>query len=213
MKNNNKTKKLSIILGLAVLAAVLGLTAALSGMKKPPEKKIKTYQPPAVPTLTVELKNIQSRIPIIGSLTAKNKIEIFTEVIGILLNSQKPLLEGIHFKKGEPLLKLNSKEPEQILKIYVTVSGPNLKEYMYLKGNILGQSFSNDTEIPRRLLQNDNQIMIVKNNTIELLPIKILQLHLEPLIAQNLPQNTILPLKTEGLHQGLKVRVTDAKTL
>ncbi len=64
---------------------------------------------------TVFVENVENKdIPIIlsanGVLVAKNKIEIFSEVQGILQSSNKLFKPGANYTKGETLLSINSDE-------------------------------------------------------------------------------------------------------
>ena len=64
---------------------------------------------------TVFVENVENKdIPIIlsasGNLTAKNKIEIFSEVQGILKTSNKLFKAGTNYNRGETLLSINSDE-------------------------------------------------------------------------------------------------------
>ncbi|MFK8058843.1 MAG: efflux RND transporter periplasmic adaptor subunit [Polaribacter sp.] len=64
---------------------------------------------------TVFVKNVANKeIPIIitasGNLIAKNKIDIFSEVQGILKTSKKAFKAGTKYYKGETLLSINSDE-------------------------------------------------------------------------------------------------------
>lgn len=69
---------------------------------------------------TVFVKNVENKeIPIIlsasGSLIAKNKIELFSEVSGVLKPSKKVFKTGVSFNKGEVLLGLDSDESYTVL--------------------------------------------------------------------------------------------------
>jgi multidrug efflux pump subunit AcrA (membrane-fusion protein) len=64
---------------------------------------------------TVFVDNIDNKeIPIIlsanGNLIARNKIEIFSEVSGVLKSSRKLFKTGTNYSKGETLLSINSDE-------------------------------------------------------------------------------------------------------
>lgn len=111
-----KKKPFTFITALAILVAAVGLTMVLAGMKEPPKRKQKVEQPILVATQSVENQNTNARVPVIGNITAKNKIEVYTEVNGVLLNNSKQFLEGVTFKKGESLVKINSNEFRQTLK-------------------------------------------------------------------------------------------------
>lgn len=365
-----KSKKTSMIIGIAVIITALGLAALLAGMKTPPEKKEKINRPLLVSTQHVENKRIQSRVPVIGSLAARNKIEIYSEVSGVLQKTPKPFLEGISFKKGSTLISVDSREIRSALKskksqlmnqlvqvlpdlkfdypqsfknmeaflrqlkldkkmpplptpgserekyflaarniyqtyydisglevklskytisapftgvitesyikpgtlvragqklgefidtrvydmethikvdelplvtvgdtvplvsgsipgqwtgtvnrianridgktqtltLFISVTGPSLKEGMYLKGEIMGKTFQYGTEIPRKLLRQGNRVWIVKDAKAQLTPVDILQYHGDRVIISGLDNGTHLALKTGSLSQGLPVR-------
>ncbi len=64
---------------------------------------------------TVFVEEVQNtEVPIVlsanGNLTAQNKIDIFSEVQGVLQNSKKVFKPGTTYRKGENLLSINSEE-------------------------------------------------------------------------------------------------------
>lgn len=64
---------------------------------------------------TVFVQNVKNRsVPIVlsanGNLVAKNKIDIFSEVQGVLKVSKKEFKPGVYYDKGETLLSVNSDE-------------------------------------------------------------------------------------------------------
>jgi len=64
-------------------------------------------------------------VPIIieerGSLQAKDRVLLFSEVQGVLQNSKKEFRVGVFYKKGEILLNINSEEHEATLKAQKSV--------------------------------------------------------------------------------------------
>ena len=64
----------------------------------------------------VKNTNIPITITTSGNLTAKNRVELFSEVQGIFMNSQRPFKPGTWFKKGDVLLELDKKEEVIALK-------------------------------------------------------------------------------------------------
>ncbi|TGV04048.1 efflux RND transporter periplasmic adaptor subunit [Flavivirga rizhaonensis] len=102
----------NIILGiLGVLAIVVAIFLGkhlIDKNQKPKPKFKKTIK-------TVFVENVENKdIPIVlsasGNLTAKNKIEIFSEVQGVLKPSKKLFKAGTNYYKGERLLTINSDE-------------------------------------------------------------------------------------------------------
>ncbi len=97
------------MLGILVIASAVFLGNYLVEKNQKPKPKFKTQ------IKTVFVNKVQNKeIPIIlyasGGLIAKNKIELFSEVQGILKPSRKAFKPGTHFDKGETLLSINSDE-------------------------------------------------------------------------------------------------------
>ncbi|MEP5340377.1 MAG: HlyD family efflux transporter periplasmic adaptor subunit [Algibacter sp.] len=99
---------LSIIGVLAVVGAIFLGNYLIDKNQKPKPKFKKTIN-------TVFVENVENKdIPIVlsasGNLLAKNKVEIFSEVQGVLKSSKKLFKSGTNYSKGEILLSLNSDE-------------------------------------------------------------------------------------------------------
>jgi membrane fusion protein (multidrug efflux system) len=97
------------ILGILAITGAILLGNYLVEKNKKPKPKFKRQ------VKTVFVENVENKeIPIIlsasGSLLAKNKIDLFSEVQGILKPSKKAFKAGTSFYKGETLLSLNSDE-------------------------------------------------------------------------------------------------------
>lgn len=102
-------KIISIILAIVLLGGSTLLAKYLIDNKQKPKprvnKVIKT-----VFTETVENKSIPIIITTNGYLVAKNKIELYSEVQGVLKISSKEFKSGTSYNKGEVILKINSDE-------------------------------------------------------------------------------------------------------
>lgn len=99
---------LGIIGVLAVALAIFSGKYVIDHNQKPKPKFAKTIK-------TVFVENVVNKdIPVVlsatGNLVAKNKIELFSEVQGVLNTSNKPFKPGTVYSKGETLLSLNSDE-------------------------------------------------------------------------------------------------------
>lgn len=120
-------KYISIILGVIIItvAVVLAIVFIQSKEKKKPQSIMDEKV-----VYVEKVKNLD--IPIIikssGSLKAKNKIEIYSEVQGILNQSEKEFKPGNYFKKGETLLSINSEELFQNLQ---SLKSSLLKRYNF----------------------------------------------------------------------------------
>ncbi|AUC85544.1 efflux transporter periplasmic adaptor subunit [Polaribacter sp. ALD11] len=97
------------ILGVLTIVGAILLGNYLIDKNQKPKPKYKK-QIKTVFVDTVENKSIPIILSASGNLTARNKIEIFSEVQGILKASNKPFKAGTNYYRGEVLLSINSDE-------------------------------------------------------------------------------------------------------
>ncbi len=97
------------ILGILIIAGAVALGNYITGKKK----KRKPNFSKIIKTVFIE-DVVNKEVPITlnasGNLIAKNKIEIFSEVQGVLKKQNKPFKAGTRYRKGEVLLNINSAE-------------------------------------------------------------------------------------------------------
>jgi hypothetical protein len=102
-------KTISIILAIVLLAGSIFLAKYLINNKEKPRSQV--YK--IVKTVFTE-EVLNKSTPIIittnGNLEAKNKIEIYSEVQGIFEITPKVFKEGISYKKGEVIVRINGDE-------------------------------------------------------------------------------------------------------
>lgn len=102
-------KYYSIIIGIVLLISAVLIYKFLTTDKSKPKPTVKNV---AVSVYTDTIQN--SEIPIIitatGILTAKNKIELYAEVQGVLKMSSKEFKPGTHYSKGETFLNISDEE-------------------------------------------------------------------------------------------------------
>lgn len=104
----NKNKWVWIIAGLMVVAGLV-ISNILSNQKEPMRRKPEAARQKSIPIITVQNKDIKIPIEMSGPLYAYDKVELFAEVSGILLNTPKHFKAGIPFKKGEMLIKIDDR--------------------------------------------------------------------------------------------------------
>jgi len=102
-------KYITIIAAIVVLAGAFGISKSLKNRKKPAFPQRAKMMPLAY---VQKVKNVDMPviIPATGSLTAKNKIKLYSEVQGVLEYSDKEFKPGVNFNKGDLVYKLNSDE-------------------------------------------------------------------------------------------------------
>jgi multidrug efflux pump subunit AcrA (membrane-fusion protein) len=102
-------KYISVILAIVVIGGAIGIFSVLKNRQKavPVERSIKL---PLAFVQDVSNSSMPLTIPASGRLTAKNKIELLSEVQGVLQYSEKEFKPGVRFSKGEVLYQLNNEE-------------------------------------------------------------------------------------------------------
>lgn len=149
-------KYITIGLGIAMIIASFFVVQAMIAANQRPERKAKKI----VKTVfvdVVENKDIPITIKANGNLVAKNKIEIFSEVQGVLHSTSKEYKAGISYRKGEVILRINNEEhyanlQAQKSNLYNTITSimPDIRldypdEYEKWRGYITGFDFNKST--------------------------------------------------------------------
>ena len=90
--------------------------------------------------------------------------------------------------------------------VYVGVSGKNLREGMYLRGNLNTRSIGNATKIPLNLLVNQNQVYVVEDGQLALLEVEIVNRNASHAVVKGLSNQTLmLAEQLTGAYEGLAV--------
>ena len=103
-------RQIMISLGgiLIIAAGFFGMQKMAANKKPEPEKEVRAV--PAVFTQKVKNGSTPISISASGSLAARDRIEIFSEVQGIFDYSSNQFKPGVYYKKGAVLMRLNSDE-------------------------------------------------------------------------------------------------------
>ncbi len=93
--------------------------------------------------------------------------------------------------------------------VFIGVSGKNLREGMYLRGNIAAGNISNATEIPRNLLVDQKAVYTIQGDSqLVLQNIDLIKINGTKAIIQGLDDNTLLLKEIlPGMYDGMKVDV------
>ena len=102
-------KIIIVAVGVAILVISFLISNYLKDSKKIPEQKIIKIEKTV---FVKEVKNGEVAINISanGNLVAKNKVDIFSEVQGVLQATGKDFRVGVSYKKGQTLLSINNQE-------------------------------------------------------------------------------------------------------
>lgn len=97
----------------------------------------------------------------------------------------------------------------QTVAVFIEVNNTNnnLKEGLYLNTHISVKNIENAIEVDRNLLLDSNEIFIIKNNQLALIPAKPIHYSNSKVILQNIPNGTVI-LKTpiSGSYVGMLVK-------
>ncbi|WP_420553696.1 efflux RND transporter periplasmic adaptor subunit [Tenacibaculum aiptasiae] len=102
-------KVIIVVAGIVVLGLAFLISNYLKNSKKVPEQKVTKVEKTV---FVKEVKNgdVEINISANGNLVAKNKVDIYSEVQGVLQNTGKDFRVGVSYKKGQTLLKINNQE-------------------------------------------------------------------------------------------------------
>ena len=102
-------KSISIVIGiLLLLLTYFGVKYMISSNQKPtlpPNTNVNS-----VFVQTVANKDVAIQISASGNIVAKNKIELYSEVQGVLVPINKEFKPGTSYQKGETILKIDNQE-------------------------------------------------------------------------------------------------------
>lgn len=104
-------RKLLVILGAVGIVALGVLILKAMGSGKAEEKEVKNFDiTKYVYSEIIDYKDYSVNVEAYGTVTPKNKIQIFSEVPGKMTTTSKKFDVGINFNKGETLIKLDDRE-------------------------------------------------------------------------------------------------------
>jgi membrane fusion protein (multidrug efflux system) len=101
---------LSIALGVAIIGGAYFIAQSMANRERPVKIKddfVKTKEVDVMAAINTE---IPSALEIQGALVAFDKIDIFAEVSGTLLETARPFKVGSYFPKGSLLIKVDERE-------------------------------------------------------------------------------------------------------
>ncbi len=111
MDKNTIVRIIFILLGIAIIFGGIQLSKRLNAQKEPPKMRPSAgLSNILVDVIYVQNGIVPNKLSVQGTLVAFDKIQIFSEVSGILEETSRPFKEGSFFKKGDILAKINEDE-------------------------------------------------------------------------------------------------------
>ncbi len=108
-KNKDMRKLIIVGAGIALLGVAYLISNYFKDSKKVPEQKVTKVEKTV---FVKEVKNEEVAVTISanGNLVAKNKVDIYSEVQGVLQPTGKDFRVGVSYRKGQTLLRVNNQE-------------------------------------------------------------------------------------------------------
>lgn len=103
-------RRLTIVLAIGILVGAFFVSKYLQVSSKPPRQAPPPTPAPQVKVMTAQNSAVSSTLDVQGALIAFDKIDLFTEVSGTLVGSDKPFKIGSYFPKGSVLIKIDETE-------------------------------------------------------------------------------------------------------
>lgn len=98
----------------------------------------------------------------------------------------------------------------QMVKLYIQVSGNNLRENMFLTGEADATTMASVVEIPRRLLVDGNAVFGVQDSTLVKMPVQVVKLNQETALIRGVNDGTqLLKELFTGAYEGMKVSISN----
>ncbi len=104
------SRRIGVLAGVAVLALAVGGAYLLSQLKAPPARNPAIDQTKVVDTMLVHNRSLSAPLSIQGELVAFDKIDVFSEVSGTLVETERPFKVGSYFPEGSILIKVDPEE-------------------------------------------------------------------------------------------------------
>lgn len=118
-------------------------------------------------------------------------------------------LEGGKTYTGQ-VSRINAKvDPaSQTVKAFIEVSDPELKEGMYLEAMLRAREEENAIEVDRSLLLDNNEIFVVRDSVLDLMPVQPVYFAKQSVVLKGVPEGTVMVSRpVSGGYAGMPVTV------
>ena len=108
-------RRISIVIAVLVLFGTYFAMQAISAKKEPPPKKERKKSIREVAVRDVALSSVDIDLALQGRLVAFETVPVIAEVTGVFEASDRAFKEGVYFKKGDMLARINNTEARYAL--------------------------------------------------------------------------------------------------
>ena len=175
----------------APFKGVLTETDITSGTLIRPGQRLGEFIDPSVMELEIALQKNFINFIQVGDTVSLNSID------------DTPTAKGV-------ISRINSQvDPNsQTIQVFVNVENKNLNEGMYLEANIKGQTIKNAFQLNRSLLNNNNEVFVVKDSFLALKKVKPLHYNTNTAIVKGLENgDVIMTSNLSSAYSGMLVKL------
>lgn len=161
------------------------------------------------------IRNGQKLGEFIDTSVYEMEIAISESLVGFLKIGKKVALTNLDKTKEYTgtISRINGNidNTTQTITIYIEVKHPDLKAGMFLEAKVDAREEKEAIEINRNLLQENNQIYVVKDSILDLLDVKPVYFSDKKVVLKSIPNNTIiLKRPVPGAYAGMIVKPYEA---
>ncbi len=95
----------------------------------------------------------------------------------------------------------------QTVKVYITIEADDLKNGMFLHGNVITASQETAVELPRKLLIEDKMVFTVEGDVIHSKEVDVIQIKESTAVVKGLENGEKISQKTKGISEGMQIKV------
>lgn len=107
----------------------------------------------------------------------------------------------------------NVDQASQTINAYIAVSHPDLREGIFLEAILQAKEEKDAYQLSRSLLQPNDQIFVVRDSILELIPVKPVYFTDKDVVVKDIPDGTVIMSKIlSGAYEGMIVKIATPET-
>ena len=101
----------------------------------------------------------------------------------------------------------------QTVKLFISVTGKNLREGMHLRGDVAASKIENAVRLPKKLLIDQKAVFAVRDTLLSLVPVEVIKTTRDHAIIRGVSDETrLLKDKLPGSFDGMRVNISSKPT-
>lgn len=100
-------RRYSVILAALIIVAGIVIASVLKSQRQPPSRRERPATPTRIETVAVAPGEVRTTISLTGPLRALDRVDVYAEVSGLLIETPTRFLPGSRFEKGDALIRID----------------------------------------------------------------------------------------------------------